>query len=88
MPDIIIFYRGVWSIELKRRGGELPKSRWERNKRGRLRFKIGQAEMFPRLLRTGAFAAIETAYSVDEMLDHIEPGASRCAAASRYGGGR
>jgi hypothetical protein len=64
--------RLAWGIELKRRGGELSKSRWERNKRGRLRFKVGQAEMFPRVLRTGAFAEIETAYSVDAMLDHIE----------------
>jgi hypothetical protein len=51
---------------------ETQKCRWERNKRGRLRFKIGQEEMFPRLLATGAFAAIETAYSVDEALDWIE----------------
>jgi hypothetical protein len=71
-PDIWIFYRKIWGIELKRRGGELSKSRWERNRRGKLRFKIGQEEMFPRLLATGCFGAIETAYSVDQALDWIE----------------
>lgn len=72
-PDLLLFYHAVWGIEIKRRqGGRLSKTRITRTTRGSPRILIGQEEMFPRLLATGAFAAIATVSSVDEMLAQVQ----------------
>lgn len=68
MPDILVFALGkVWGIELKRRKGRLSKTRVTHTRRGTPRELIGQEDMFPKLLATGAFGAIEVAHSVDEV---------------------
>jgi len=54
MPDIFIFYRGVYLIELKAYGGRLSKSRIVKTKTGALREIVGQEERFKQLLETGA----------------------------------
>src|SRR6201989_1538845 len=56
-PDILIFYKQVYGLELKRYGSKLSKTRIVRTRRGSPRELIGQEEMFPKLLSTGAFAA-------------------------------
>jgi hypothetical protein len=67
-PDILIFCRQAFGIELKRRGGKPSKTRIVHTRRGAPRVLIGQEEMFPRLIETGAFGGIATCHSVDEML--------------------
>lgn len=68
LPDIWILHKGVWLIELKRRGGALSKTKIVRTRRGSPRFLDGQAEVFPRLVATGAVRDIAICHSVDEML--------------------
>lgn len=71
MPDIMIFWNRVWGVELKRRGGRLSQTRIVRTKRGAPRELIGQEDMFPLLLATGAFADIKVATSVSELFAHL-----------------
>jgi hypothetical protein len=66
-PDIMIFWRQVWGIELKRRGGRVSKTRIGRTRKGGPRILIGQEDMFPKLLDSGAWGAIEVAHSIDEV---------------------
>jgi hypothetical protein len=71
LPDIWIFYRAVYCIELKRRGGALSKTRLARTRRGSSRVLVGQEEVFPRLIGTGAVEAIAVCTSVDEVLTQL-----------------
>jgi hypothetical protein len=71
MPDAIIWYHGTYGIELKRRGGKLSKTRIGRTRRGAPRIYVGQEEVFPQLLATGAWTAIEVAHSVEEVLAQL-----------------
>jgi hypothetical protein len=71
LPDIWIFYRAVYCIELKRRGGSLSKTRVGRTSRGAPRVLEGQEEVFPRLIGTGAVEAIAVCTSVDEVLAQL-----------------
>jgi hypothetical protein len=68
MPDIWIFHRAIWVIETKTETVKLSKTRIVRTRRGSPRILDGQEDVFPRLLATGAFGAIEIARSVDEVL--------------------
>jgi hypothetical protein len=70
MPDIWIFYRGVWLIELKKPGGRLSHSRIVRSKHG-LREIVGQVERFEQLCKTGAVRDIAICYSVADVLETI-----------------
>jgi hypothetical protein len=72
MPDLFVFYDGLWGIELKRRGGRLSKTRVVRTRRGSPRVLAGQEEVFAALLRSGGFREITIAHSVGEVLDHLE----------------
>lgn len=72
LPDLWFLYRGVYCIELKRRDGRLSKTLIARTRRGSPRILVGQEEVFPMLLATGAINAIAIARSVDEMLGHLE----------------
>jgi hypothetical protein len=58
MLDILIFHRGLWGIEIKRRGGRLSKMRIVRTRRGSPRVLVGQAETFPALIASGGFRDI------------------------------
>jgi hypothetical protein len=71
LPDIWIFYHAVYCIELKRRGGSLSKTRVARTHRGSPRVLVGQEEVFPLLIGTGAVEAIAVCTSVDEMLAQL-----------------
>ena len=72
LPDIWILHRGVYLIELKRRGGQLSKTRIVRTRRGSPRVLIGQEEVFPQLLATGAVRDIAVCFSVDEVLAALD----------------
>ena len=67
LPDIWIFWRQIFCIELKRRKGALSKTKIVHTRRGTPRELIGQEDMFPKLIATGAFGAIEVALSIDEV---------------------
>lgn len=71
MPDILIWYNGMWLLELKRPGGRLSTTRIEKNKHGALREIVGQAERFEQLAKTGAVKGIEVCYSVDGVLEQL-----------------
>jgi hypothetical protein len=71
LPDIWLLYRAVYCIELKRRGGQLSRTRIGRTKRGAPRVYVGQEETFPQLIGTGAVTAIAICTSVEEMLAQI-----------------
>ena len=71
MPDILIFHRGLWGIEIKRRGGRLSKTRIVRTRRGSPRVLVGQEETFPALSASGGFRDIASVTSVHEMLAHL-----------------
>jgi hypothetical protein len=62
---------GMYGIELKRRGGTLSKTRVGRTRSGAPRVYEGQADVFPRLIASGAFRDIAVAHSVDEMLAQL-----------------
>lgn len=66
-PDVWILHGKIWAIELKTKRGRLSKTRVGRTQRGSPRLLEGQEEVFPKLLATGAFGAIEIAHSVDEV---------------------
>lgn len=71
MPDIMIWYRGIWLVELKkRRGGELSRTRIVKTKHG-LREVVGQVERFAQLAATGAVRDLAVCYSVDDVLDQL-----------------
>ena len=57
-PDILIFYGQTYGIELKRSDGRLSRTRIIRTRSGAPRMVVGQEEMFPKLLETGAFGGI------------------------------
>lgn len=71
MPDVWIFYRGVYCIELKRRGGRLSQTYIGRTRRGSPRVYVGQEETFPKLIATGAIEAIAVCYSPDQMIEQL-----------------
>jgi hypothetical protein len=71
-PDTLISYKGMYGLELKIPGGRLSKTRMVRTKRGSPRILIGQEEMFPLLLASGGFVAIEIAHSVDEAIEWLD----------------
>jgi hypothetical protein len=71
MPDIQIWFNGIWLVELKRPGGQLSKTRIERTKHGALREVVGQVERFAQLCRTGAVRDLAVCYSVDDVLDRL-----------------
>jgi hypothetical protein len=71
MPDWLIFYRGVYLIELKRRGGQLSQTRIVKTKRGALREIVGQRERFKQLYDTGAVIDGAICYSVQGVVDKI-----------------
>jgi len=68
LPDIWLLHNRVFCVELKRRGGQLSKTRIGYTKRGSPRVYVGQEETFPQLIATGAIEAIAVCTSVDEML--------------------
>lgn len=70
-PDLLILYNKVFGIELKRPGGKLSKTRIIRTRRGAPRELLGQEDVFPLLMQTGAFGDIRTATSLAEMFAHI-----------------
>lgn len=72
MPDFLIFYRGVYLIELKRRGGQLSQTKIVKTKHGALREVVGQRERFKQLKETGAVIDGAICYSVDGVIDTLE----------------
>ena len=70
-PDILVLHQLAWGIELKRPGGRLSETRIVRDRRGALREVAGQADVFPRLIATGAVGGIAVCTSVEEMLDQL-----------------
>jgi len=66
-PDLLIGFGRFYGVELKARRGRLSKTRIVRTQRGSPRELIGQEDMFPKLIASGAFAAIEVARSVDDL---------------------
>jgi hypothetical protein len=70
-PDIMVFFGKVFGIELKRGSAKLSKTRIVHTRRGGARELIGQEDMFPLLLATGAWADIRVAHSINEMFAHL-----------------
>lgn len=70
-PDLLIFYKLVWGLEIKRQGGVLSKTRVTRTRRGTLRVLHGQEEIFPKLIATEAFGDIAIIRSVEEMITQL-----------------
>lgn len=68
-PDILISYNGIYGLELKRKGGGLSKSRLVRTRSGAQRLVEGQADVFPRLERSGMRIAV--CHDVDEVMDAL-----------------
>lgn len=68
-PDILISYNGLYGLELKRRGGGLSKTRLVRTRSGAQRLVEGQADVFPRLERSGMRIAV--AHDLDEVMDAL-----------------
>jgi len=69
MPDIQIWYRGVYLIELKKPGGQLSRTRIVKSpKTGALREVVGQVERFRELRETGAVIDGAICYSVEGVL--------------------
>jgi hypothetical protein len=52
-PDLLVLHGGIYSIELKRPGGRLSRTRTVRTRRGTLRIIPGQTEVFPKLEAAG-----------------------------------
>jgi hypothetical protein len=71
LPDIWILHHRLFCIELKRRGGALSKTRLARTRRGAPRVLVGQEEIFPLLIATGAVEAIAVCASVNEVLAQL-----------------
>lgn len=70
-PDFMVFFDGVYGLEVKRRGEGLSKSHIAKSARGSPVYRIGQEEMFPRLIASG-WKAIEVIHSVDEMVAQLK----------------
>jgi hypothetical protein len=70
-PDLLVFFNHVYGVELKREGGRLSKTRIVRTRRGAPRELVGQEDVFPLLLKTGAFADIRIARSLGELFAHL-----------------
>jgi hypothetical protein len=67
IPDILLWYRLPYAIELKKPGGKLSKTTVVRNKRtGRIRIAVGQTERHAELRAAGVIIGV--CYSVDEVL--------------------
>jgi hypothetical protein len=71
MPDILIWWKGIWIVELKRRGGQLSRTRIVKTKHGALREIVGQVERFEQLCKTGAVRDLSVCYSVDDVLNQL-----------------
>lgn len=71
-PDIFILHQYLYGIELKRQDGQLSRTRIGRTKRGAPRILEGQVDVFPKLLATGAFRAIEIARSVEDVVRWLD----------------
>lgn len=72
MPDLQIWFDGIWLIELKRRKGALSQTKIVRTKHGALREVTGQVERFAQLCATGAVRDLAVCYSVDDVLDRLD----------------
>jgi hypothetical protein len=72
MPDILIFYRGVYLVELKRYGGQLSRTRIVKTRHGALREIVGQKERFAQLRATGAVVDGAICFSVDGVVEQLE----------------
>lgn len=71
MPDILIWYRGIYLVELKRRNGRLSETKIVKTKQGALREVVGQRERFQQLRETGAVVDGAICYTVDGVLDQV-----------------
>jgi hypothetical protein len=69
LPDLFVINGQLYGIELKRRGGQLSKTRVVRTRRGP-RILDGQNDVFPRLLAAGV-ADIAIVHSVVEALAQL-----------------
>jgi hypothetical protein len=58
IPDILVWHRTAYGIELKKPGETLSISRTIRNRRGQLRYVEGQRDMFPKLEAAGMRIAV------------------------------
>jgi hypothetical protein len=73
LPDIWLLHRSVYCIELKRaKGGAISKTRTVRTRSGALRIVLGQAEVFPALIATGAVREIAICRSVDDVMTCLQ----------------
>lgn len=80
-PDLLVGYKAVYGLEIKRQNGQLSKTRVVRTRRGGPRILEGQEDVFPKLIASGAFSDIATVRSVDEMLAQLRHwGIPTCAA--------
>lgn len=68
-PDILVQYRVMHGIELKRPGGVLSKTRVGRTRRGAMRVLVGQEDVFPCLEAAGMQIAV--CRSVDAVLAQL-----------------
>ena len=66
-PDLMICYKRMYGLELKTRRGRLSKTRVDRTRRGSPIERIGQADMFELLIKSGAWGGISVARSVYEV---------------------
>jgi hypothetical protein len=71
LPDIWILFEGAWCIELKRRGGQLSRTRIVRTRRGSPRVLEGQEDVFPRLIAAGV-RRIAVCHTPEGMLAALE----------------
>jgi hypothetical protein len=71
LPDIWLLHGRTYCIELKRHGGQLSKTRVGRTRRGSPRILVGQIEVFPKLIQTGAIAEIAVCQSLDDVVDAL-----------------
>lgn len=71
-PDCLICHGKMWGLELKTKRGRLSKTRVGRTARGGPRELIGQEDMFPKLLASGAWGAIEIARSIDDVCELLD----------------
>lgn len=70
LPDLWILHEET-CIELKRPGGQLPKTRIVRTRRGSPRVLAGHEDVFPLLSASGAVCDIAICCSVAEVLDQL-----------------
>jgi hypothetical protein len=71
LPDIFVFYGGVYLVELKRHGsGRVSETRIVKTRRG-LREIVGQRQRFEELRATGAVIDGAICTSVDGVIDQL-----------------